>query len=320
LPGVTLRFHHNERWHEENGVSALVARPHVGDDRFALLMGDHVFDWRVLELMLGQQVADGESLLAIDCHEASPERVAEATKVRLDGDRIIAIGKQVSPFDALDTGVFVFSSSIFAALEESAGRRRHVVERRRPASGRARPDARRRFVRLRVVGSRHRGGSGPAAIFHRQSAARLPMRVLRGGALVLGIALFAAAVARFDVDALARMSGSLTIALPVVILINGLSQVLRTLTWRFCFPPGVMRPFRRLLRVRLAAEAFSYVTVSGVAGEPLKVILLKDEAPAAAGYGLRHSRTALVLHRHAGVGGGLGRRHAGHHAAATLLA
>ena len=108
------------------------------------------------------------------------------------------------------------------------------------------------------------------------------MRVLRGGALVLGIALFAAAVARFDVDALARMSGSLTIALPVVILINGLSQVLRTLTWRFCFPPGVMRPFRRLLRVRLAAEAFSYVTVSGVAGEPLKVILLKDEAPAAA--------------------------------------
>jgi len=120
LPGVTLRFHHNERWHEENGVSALVARPHVGDDRFALLMGDHVFDWRVLELMLGQQVADGESLLAIDCHEASPARVAEATKVRLDGDRIIAIGKQVSPFDALDTGVFVFSSSIFAALEESA--------------------------------------------------------------------------------------------------------------------------------------------------------------------------------------------------------
>ena len=120
LSGVTLRFHHNERWHEENGVSALVARPHVGDDRFALLMGDHVFDWRVLELMLGQQVADGESLLAIDCHEASPARVAEATKVRLDGDRIIAIGKQVSPFDALDTGVFVFSSSIFAALEESA--------------------------------------------------------------------------------------------------------------------------------------------------------------------------------------------------------
>jgi choline kinase len=120
LPGVTLRFHHNDRWHEENGVSALVSRPHVGGDRFALLMGDHVFDWHVLQRMLAQQVADGESLLAIDRNAASPERAAEATKVRLDGDRITAIGKQIHPFDALDTGVFVFSSSIFSALDESA--------------------------------------------------------------------------------------------------------------------------------------------------------------------------------------------------------
>ena len=34
-PGVTLRFHHNARWHEENGVSALVARPHIGNERFS---------------------------------------------------------------------------------------------------------------------------------------------------------------------------------------------------------------------------------------------------------------------------------------------
>jgi FKBP-type peptidyl-prolyl cis-trans isomerase FkpA len=104
-------------------------------------------------------------------------------------------------------------------------------------------------------------------------------RLLRWAPLVIGIALFAAAVARVDLHALARMSTSLGVALPVVIAINGVSQLLRTLTWRFCFPPGVTLPFRRLLRVRLAAEAFSYVTISGVAGEPLKVVLLQDEAP-----------------------------------------
>lgn len=120
LRGVALRFHHNERWHEENGVSALVSQPHVGDDRFALLMGDHIFNWQVLERMLVQNVADEESLLAVDRGEASPERLAEATKVRLAGDRITAIGKQIDPFHALDTGVFVFSSPIFGALEESA--------------------------------------------------------------------------------------------------------------------------------------------------------------------------------------------------------
>jgi FKBP-type peptidyl-prolyl cis-trans isomerase FkpA len=104
-------------------------------------------------------------------------------------------------------------------------------------------------------------------------------RLLRWAPLAIGIALFTAAVGRVDLHALARMSTSLGVALPVVIAINGVSQLLRTLTWRFCFPPGVTLPFRRLLRVRLAAEAFSYVTISGVAGEPLKVVLLKDEAP-----------------------------------------
>jgi len=120
LPGVTMHFHYNARWHEENGVSALVSRPHVGGERFALLMGDHIFNWHVLERMLIERPADGESLLAIDRSDSSSERAAEATKVRLAGDRITAIGKHITPFDALDTGVFVFSTPIFAALEESA--------------------------------------------------------------------------------------------------------------------------------------------------------------------------------------------------------
>ena len=119
-PHVVLRFHYNERWHEENGVSALVSRPYVGGERFALLMGDHIFNPRVLERMLALGVSDGESLLAVDRGESSPARAAEATKVRLADDRITAIGKHVNPFDALDTGVFVFAAPIFTALEESA--------------------------------------------------------------------------------------------------------------------------------------------------------------------------------------------------------
>jgi choline kinase len=117
--GVDVRFHHNARWHEENGVSALVARPHVDGERFALLMGDHIFDWRVLQNLLDTAVEPGESLLAIDRGAVTSVRAAEATKVRLDGDRITAIGKDLALFDALDTGVFVFSAPIFAALEES---------------------------------------------------------------------------------------------------------------------------------------------------------------------------------------------------------
>ena len=119
-PRVTLRFHRNDRWHEENGVSALVAQPHVGNERFALLMGDHVFHWRVLQHLVRCAVHGSESLLAIDRSLATPAQAAEATKVRLKGDRITAIGKQVDPFDAIDTGLFVFSPAIFSALEDSA--------------------------------------------------------------------------------------------------------------------------------------------------------------------------------------------------------
>jgi uncharacterized protein (TIRG00374 family) len=105
------------------------------------------------------------------------------------------------------------------------------------------------------------------------------MKWVRWAPLVVGIVLFAAAVGRIDFRALQELPSSLAIALPLAIVINGLTQVVRTLTWRCCLPPGVSVPFRRLLRVRLAAEAFSYVTFSGVAGEPVKVVLLKDDAP-----------------------------------------
>jgi choline kinase len=107
----------NPRWQLENGVSALAARRSVGRERFALLMGDHVFEPPVLQRMLRLDVAPGESLLAIDAGPATAAQADEATRVRRRGSRIVAIGKGLEPFDALDTGVFVFSPALFDALE-----------------------------------------------------------------------------------------------------------------------------------------------------------------------------------------------------------
>jgi phosphatidylglycerophosphate synthase len=49
--------------------------------------------------------------------------------------------------------------------------------------------------------------------------------------------------------------------------------------------------FARLARVRLAAEAFSYLTLRGIAGEPLKVVLLGDRVDA------REATAAVALER-----------------------
>src|SRR6185503_9027983 len=99
---LTLSFACNAEWRLENGVSALAARPHTGAERFALLMGDHVFEPPVLERMLRLPVDDDRSLLAVDAGEVAPELAAEATKVRRDGSRIVAIGKDLDDYAALE--------------------------------------------------------------------------------------------------------------------------------------------------------------------------------------------------------------------------
>lgn len=115
--GLTVSFAFNPDWELENGVSALAARPFVGAGRFALLMGDHIFEPPVLHRMLNPAAGADDSLLAVDARPPTPEQVAEATKVRRLGSRIIAIGKDLTDFDALDTGLFVCSPLLFDALD-----------------------------------------------------------------------------------------------------------------------------------------------------------------------------------------------------------
>lgn len=117
--GLDLTFAVNPEWRLENGVSALAARPSVDGDRFALLMGDHMFEPPVLQRMLRLDVEPNESLLAIDARPVAPAIADEATKVRREGSRIVAIGKDLVEYDALDTGVFVFSPVLFDALERA---------------------------------------------------------------------------------------------------------------------------------------------------------------------------------------------------------
>lgn len=115
LPGVKLRFAINPDWDLENGVSAFAARE-VTAERFALLMGDHLFEPAALRRLLDLAVDRHDSVLGIDTTTTDPAIADEATKVRLAGDRIVAIGKHLRAWDALDTGLFVFTPALFDAL------------------------------------------------------------------------------------------------------------------------------------------------------------------------------------------------------------
>lgn len=119
LHGVTVDFVYNPDWHLENGVSALASRAICPAERFALLMGDHLFEPSALQQLASHAVSPGDSYLAIDRGPVAPEIAAEATRVRLEGDRIVAIGKGLEPWDAIDTGLFVFTPELFDALDEA---------------------------------------------------------------------------------------------------------------------------------------------------------------------------------------------------------
>ena len=115
--------------------------------------------------------------------------------------------------------------------------------------------------------------------------------VIRWGALAVGIILFAAALYYINLSLAVGTIRRLGVALPLALLFSGLWHLARTLAWSWCFPQPRGVSFVRLARVRLAAEAFSYLTLRGIAGEPLKVVLLHDRVDP------REATAAVALER-----------------------
>lgn len=111
---IDVTITRNHRWERGNSTSVLAAAEHVGD-RFFLAMSDHLFEPTFLDLL--QEADQGAALsLIVDRHwEAVPD-VDEATKVRLEENQIVDIGKEIPVFDAVDTGVFLCRPALFEAV------------------------------------------------------------------------------------------------------------------------------------------------------------------------------------------------------------
>ncbi|MES2755155.1 MAG: NTP transferase domain-containing protein [Pseudomonadota bacterium] len=102
-------------WREPNGVSALAAAPLV-DGPSLLLMSDHLVEPALYARMAASDPGDG-LLLGIDRRLGHPwVDPLDVTCVRTEGDRIVAIGKELEPHDCYDTGVFAVGGGFFAAL------------------------------------------------------------------------------------------------------------------------------------------------------------------------------------------------------------
>jgi len=115
---VSITWVENPDYEKQNGISALKARDQLRDN-FLLLMADHVFEPQTARVLMQQELAPGEVILAVDSNIDAVFDVEDATKVRRDGDHIIDIGKDIAHYDALDTGMFLCSPVLFDRLQSA---------------------------------------------------------------------------------------------------------------------------------------------------------------------------------------------------------
>jgi choline kinase len=113
--GMELRVINNPNWQKQNGISLLAAADYL-QEPFLLTMGDHLFDASIVDLLVSTPTND-RLLLAIDRKLESILDVDDAMKVQTRGDQIMAIGKDLRTYDAIDTGLFVCPPDIFEYLK-----------------------------------------------------------------------------------------------------------------------------------------------------------------------------------------------------------
>lgn len=120
LSGLDVHFVRNDDWERPNGLSVACAAGNLGR-RFVLLMSDHLFDGEILSRLLAEPIAADEVILAVDSRvENHPTAdLEDVTKVRVEGGVIRDIGKELTDYNAFDTGIFLCTPAIFAALDRS---------------------------------------------------------------------------------------------------------------------------------------------------------------------------------------------------------
>lgn len=136
--GLHLTFITNPDFLSPNGVSLLAAES-AAAPAFYLQMVDHLFAEPSLRRLVANPLEPSEAGRVLVDHAPPEIDLDDATKVRLEGTRVAAIGKGLDPWDAIDAGCFVLTHGIFDALRRapdgpgrtvSSGMRQLVAEGR----------------------------------------------------------------------------------------------------------------------------------------------------------------------------------------------
>jgi len=119
--GLSVQIVENPHWRDGNGTSVLAMKGRISTP-FFVSMVDHLFEPYLVERFVHLVHGEKETVLAVDPRIGQVFDPSDATKVRLDGDRVIEAGKEILPYHAVDMGLFLCQEDIWQALEEAWGK------------------------------------------------------------------------------------------------------------------------------------------------------------------------------------------------------
>ncbi len=114
---LPLTFVYNADYELSNGVSVLAAKDELGEE-FIMTMSDHVLGDSVMKTAKNYSLEKNTAALLVDYKIDSIFDMDDATKVLEKSGRIISIGKQISDFNCIDTGVFVCTKALINSMEK----------------------------------------------------------------------------------------------------------------------------------------------------------------------------------------------------------
>ena len=114
---LPIEFAHNKRFDLSNGLSVLSAEPFI-ENHFILTMADHILSDEMMKLA-GAHIPDpGTATLLVDYKVDDIFDMDDATKVWVKEGRIKSIGKAISQYNCIDTGVFVCTQGLLKEIRK----------------------------------------------------------------------------------------------------------------------------------------------------------------------------------------------------------
>ena len=115
---IKIRYVYNPAYEEGNGISLYVTRKFFeNSESFLVLMADHVVTAEIVKKAI--EHVGKSPLLCVDRSPKYDSQLKDATKVLVNDKGFIQnIGKNLTEWNAIDTGVFILNGRIFEEIEK----------------------------------------------------------------------------------------------------------------------------------------------------------------------------------------------------------